>query len=221
MADTFDPGSYIYADNPQAQPAQVPENPEGYPYPIPNANTTLWGILERQSLARRAESYPNQEIANLRALKAQFVSPGDFITLWLINKQMRLLQSRPGLTEPGVRTTKKDLPIPDWLKQYIEPPQTAEVKKQGTFTEYQAPWWQRGSTLKPMGAQAQLNLEEQGQLQGYQQWVKAGAPTKFSEGYLQKLAGQPDYWGEYIKQSEELFPTQVGWLKAKRKPMAQ
>lgn len=106
------------------------------------------------------------------------------------------------LRKKGVGTRREPeeaYPIPDWMKAYLEYSMAAgeKGKERGAFE------------LRPLGAQAEPSLEELGEMKGYQTWTKAGAPLSFKE-YAEATESMEDWWEEYQRLSESLFPARVG-----------
>ena len=98
------------------------------------------------------------------------------------------------------RSPYDDLGLPDWMGEYM------------TGGEF---------GLRPMGAQADLDPEDMGMPQGYMGWTKAGSPTEYSDEYAQSLQSLPNWWEQYTKESQRLFPKgniggQANWRTAKQ-----
>lgn len=106
------------------------------------------------------------------------------------------------------------VPIPDWMVPYLEPsaPVTTTGRRQQTTTP--------ASTLRPMGAQAELTPDQLGQMAGYEAYTRAGAPSSYSEAALLKMAEWERRWAPYIELSRSLFPTKTK-LNARWMPALQ
>jgi len=124
------------------------------------------------------------------------------------------------------------LPIPDWLRGYLESsmgPAGVGGQVRGAGAASSAYGGANGGdlrsrgayTMRPLGAQEELSTEKLGQMTGYLGWGKAGAPLEFSEGYLRQMENLPDWWQEYVKQSQKLFPATVSMPKPQWRAMAQ
>jgi len=114
-------------------------------------------------------------------------------------------------------------PVPDWMRQYIDPSVSGErptgterigrdvVPRTATVGE---------GMLAPLGAQADVTPEQMEEMAGYLAWHKAGSPTRYSEESLLKMADWERHWGEHTKLSESLFPAraQLGqrWATARQ-----
>jgi hypothetical protein len=121
----------------------------------------------------------------------------------------RLDKTYTGTLEEAEAPEYIDMAVPDWMKPYLE----TSIKAGGT-PETEA--W--ASTLRPMGAQAELSPEQMGQMAGYLAWTKAGAPTEYSEEAIKQMADWQRWWEPYVRLSESLFPktTRLGsrWTRA-------
>lgn len=135
----------------------------------------------------------------------------------------------------GVPVPKESVgvPVPKWIEEFLEP----NIPLEGDISRAQDPMnlprrWpgKRGGytaedlgayTVRPLGAQAELSLDELGQLASYLKWVKAGAPTKFGKKSMSQMANAAKYWQEYQRQSQAMMPKDVGWIPARWRPREQ
>jgi hypothetical protein len=103
----------------------------------------------------------------------------------------------------------KNLEIPEWLQPYLE---TSQGVTGAGGTAY---------TLRPLGAQADVSMDQFPAMQSYMTWKEAGSPRTFGENYVSASQKMPDRWEEYVKLSQKLFP-QAGkgeattWATARR-----
>lgn len=110
----------------------------------------------------------------------------------------------------AVEQQAQTMPIPDWMKPYLEPAIQYEGAAEGT----------QAATVRPIGAQAKLSPTQLGQLAGYEAWGRAGAPTEYSEGALEAMADVDRWWTPLVNLSKALFPSQQR-LKARWMPAQQ
>jgi len=119
------------------------------------------------------------------------------------------------------RPPTEGLPLPEWLQEYLEPSMPAGVE--GARKQAYA--------LRPLGAQADLSLEQMGQMAGYLGWTKAGAPTRWSqwlgpgpeksyagERYLEKREKFLPWWQEYQRKAQAMFPSEARMPKITWRP---
>jgi len=139
-------------------------------------------------------------------------------------KELRYLAGQSAKTEvkPFAATPP---PVPDWMKEYLETSMPVGVATQPT-TEGRGRGQQQdvsklASTLRPMGAQAELSPEQMGQMAGYQAWGKAGSPYGYSEGAITEMADWERWWAPHVRLSQELFPTKAKlgtkWMPASQR----
>lgn len=117
-----------------------------------------------------------------------------------------------------------ELPLPEWLNQYLESsqPQGVEGAKKGAFA------------LKPLGAQADIPLEQLQQMAGYLGWTKAGAPIRWNqrvepgvkgmsagESYLTQIQNRPDWWQAFQSKYESMWPRMSKLPKTNWAPFRQ
>ena len=147
----------------------------------------------------------------------------------------RVLEEAKGQTTPsGARPS--GLPIPDWMNEFIIGETTFAPEKRRGMSEdvYRAktrgeetgmPTLSPGGVtggLRPIGAQAELTTEQLKQLSGFLGWYKGGRPSRYGGGYAGRLGeGWGDWWNEYVKLSESLFPSKYApntfWKPAKQR----
>jgi len=96
------------------------------------------------------------------------------------------MANRPLRTDEQKNTEYPGLEIPDWMEGFMADTETG---------------------LAPLSARADLDAEEMGGLQSYMGYVKADRPQFYSEDYVQKMQGLPNWWEKYTKESQKLFPT--------------
>ncbi|GAI54868.1 unnamed protein product, partial [marine sediment metagenome] len=110
-------------------------------------------------------------------------------------------------------------PTPDWMQEYIEP--TVSKETGGGFLSRIFKKPSVTSTLRPLGAQAELDPDQLEFMAGYQAWRKAGAPTEYSEEAISKMADWRKSWEPHVRESQSLFPTgkklRTGWATAMQK----
>ena len=112
----------------------------------------------------------------------------------------------------SARTTPA--PVPEWMRPYIEEGMAYERAPTGERRRTRS---QKAETttlaglgqLRPLGAQAELDPEQLGQMAGYQSWGYAGFPTQYSERAIEEMADWQRWWTPYVKLSEGLFPKQT------------
>ena len=146
----------------------------------------------------------------------------------------RVLKEAKGQTTPS-RARPSGLPIPDWMNEFIIGETTFAPEKRRGMSEdvYRAktrgeeagmPTLSPGGVtggLRPLAAQAELTTEQLKQLSGFLGWYKGGRPSQYSGAYAGRLGGGwADWWNEYVKLSESLFPSKYApntfWKPAKQ-----
>ena len=141
----------------------------------------------------------------------------------------RELEEARGQTTPSV-ARPSGLPIPDWMNEFIigettfaseKKGQEARERKEETGMPTLSPGGVTGG-LRPVGAQAELTTEHLKQLSGFLGWYKGGRPSRYGGGYAGRLrGGWADWWNEYVKLSESLFPSRYApntfWKPAKQR----
>jgi len=114
-------------------------------------------------------------------------------------------------------------PMPSWLGEYLESSipykkedVTEQAKQRRSFNQEELT-----PSLRPLGAQAELNPEQMGLMAGYQAWGKAGAPSRYSEQALLEMSQWERWWEPYVSLSKKLFPKQTAlgtrWMTARQR----
>lgn len=98
-------------------------------------------------------------------------------------------------------------PIPDWLQAFLE--HSMPVGEDGEAFE-----------MRPLGAQAEVSPERLGEMAGYLGWGKMGAPLRYKP-YAEAAERIPEWFEEYTRISEKLFPKEVGTRRARWFPSHQ
>jgi len=181
-----------------------------------------WRSTPNSVYVNRAEA----EINDLRGLLRQFSGPEATYIRWLINRQIQnKTAERERLSGRKYETRYEEAPMPDWMKDYLEtsmpvgvtPPTTTGGR---TRRGQQQDVSKLASTLRPMGAQAELTPEQMGQMAGYQAWGKSGSPYAYSEEAIMGMADWERWWQPHVRLSQELFPTKAK-LGSKWMPASQ
>ena len=100
------------------------------------------------------------------------------------------------------------LEIPDWMTPFLEDSGFG-VSREQTPNRGRSQGMQQdfGFGLAPLSAQADLDPEQMGGMQGYLGWSKVGRPDRYNEAYTSGMSGLPQWWEQYVKESQSLFPT--------------
>jgi len=166
------------------------------------------------------------EIAALRELRNSFIGLGMDIYRTMIDNRIASLvrQKRMGGWEIA---REQEFPLPDWMRPLLglPPVQAAEEdmgrggfrkeQKQPTISAEEA----RELKLAPLGAQTELDVDQQKYLSSFLAWQKAGTPSGMGMGTvrgrtspfmetLQRMSqGQGDWWAEFQRKSQSMFPS--------------
>jgi len=181
-----------------------------------------WRSTPTSVYVNRAEA----EINDLRGLLRQFSGPEATYIRWLINRQIQdKTAERERLSGRKYEPRYEETPMPNWMKDYLETSMpvgvTTPTTEGRTRRGQQQDVSKLASTLRPMGAQAELSPEQMGQMAGYGAWGASGSPYGFSEANITSMADWERHWIPYTRLSEALFPTKTklraGWLPAMQK----
>jgi len=178
-----------------------------------------------EPLSREQELY--MEIAALRELRNSFIGLGMDIYRTMIDNRIASL-SRQSIKQGWRRKpTEAEFPLPDWMRPLLglPPVQAAEEftgrggfrkeQKQPTISAEEA----KGLKLAPLGAQTELDVDQQKYLSSFLAWQKAGTPSGMGMGTvrgrtssfmetLQRMSqGQGDWWAEFQRKSQSIFPS--------------
>jgi len=180
-----------------------------------------WRSTPTSVYVNRAEA----EINDLRGLLRQFSGPEATYIRWLINRQIQdKTAERERLSGRKYEPRYEETPMPDWMKEYLETSMPVGVTTPTTEGRgrrgQQQDVSKLASTLRPMGAQAELTPEQMGQMAGYGAWGASGSPYGFSEANITSMADWERWWAPHVRLSQELFPKQTK-LGSKWMPAAQ
>jgi len=160
-----------------------------------------------------------QQMRRYGELRDQFYGPEATYIRWLIDDKIRQLsaQKEELLGREGFYK-QKALPVPDWMQEYMETsmplekseyPYTGEAVGRKGRRGYGKEEKPKASTLRPLGAQAELSPEQMGLMAGYTAWGKAGSPYSYSEGAIRDMADWQRWWEPYTRLSKSLFPKET------------
>lgn len=105
------------------------------------------------------------------------------------------------------RELEETYPVPEWLQAFLE--HSMPVGEDGEAFE-----------MRPLGAQAEVSPERLGEMAGYLGWGKMGAPLRYKP-YAEAAERIPEWWEEYTRMSEKLFPKEIGTRRARWYPASQ
>jgi hypothetical protein len=184
----------------------------------------------------RAMSPYAMQIAALQALKNSFIGVGMEIYRTMINNQIASIRERHAGQLRGMAVRREqDFPLPDWMRPILGLPPLEEGDagmgrgrdpRRGERTPTMSAEELRGLKISPLGAQTELDVDQQKYLSSFLTWQKAGAPSGTEGGgqFLQTLQrmsqGQGDYWTEFQRKSQGMFP-QSGRLGVQRRIASQ
>jgi hypothetical protein len=170
------------------------------------------------------------KIADWEEVLRQLKLSSSYVGAWLASNTITGLKKELALAYGASRSSVKNmqpkpLPIPDWMKPYLEPAipyQKENVmgtplgRKEQRYGSRQP----QTASLRPLGAQAELTPEQMGYLSEYQAWGQAGSPKTFTDQMAYNLANQSKWWEGYTTKSQSLFPTagklRANWATAKQ-----
>lgn len=189
---------------------------------IDNKVRSLQNTLDELRASNVSTGMALREASGSAKLKAQEMERLGFIGSGSVMRPQPNIQSMArGFEQTSeeyqpLRTSTSDVagftpeppPVPDWLLPYLEPSITAEG------TQPQGRGWLPGAegrtpTLRPLGAQAELDPEQLGLMAGYGAWTAAGAPYEYSQANITEMADWQKSWLPHTRLSESLFPKQT------------
>ena len=170
-----------------------------------------WRLEEEEREARLEYTRIMGQVAARQRVLERYTAPEDYITQWLIQRDIDKLKYKAAQVKGREvkRPTLEGVPIPDWMREYLEPSISGLERRPKGIAEpkEEIPWAERQAfALRPLGAQTELAAPELGMMAGYLGWGKAGAPLEFGEEYVRGMENLPLWWREYLAQSQKLFP---------------
>jgi len=186
---------------------------KGYTALYPEVFSGTGGLPQAQVMSPEA-----MEIAALRELRNSFIGLGMDIYRTMIDNRIASLvrQKRMGGWEIA---REQEFPLPDWMRPLLglPPVQAAEEdmgrggfrkeQKQPTISAEEA----RELKLAPLGAQTELDVDQQKYLSSFLAWQKAGTPSGWERSGMEALQrmsqGQGDWWAEFQRKSQSMFPS--------------
>jgi len=180
------------------------------------------------------------EMASLRALKNSLIGVGMEIYRTMIDNRISSIRRMYAKTK--VARAEKGFPIPDWMRPILGlPPLEEETVETGRGrdprrdkekTSTMSAEELRKLTVAPLGAQTELDVDQQKYLSSFLAWQKAGAPSGMGMGMvggrqnafmetLQRMTqSQGDYWAEAQRKWQSMFP-QGGRLGVQKRIASQ
>jgi len=165
------------------------------------------------------------EIAALRELKNSFIGVGMEIYRTMIDNRINSLR-RTYARHPVSGISEQEFPLPDWMRPILGLPPvqaTEEFTGRGRFRKEQkqptiSAEEAKGLKIAPLGAQTELDIDQQKYLSSFLAWQKAGTPSgagmgglrgsgnPFMEALTAMSQSQGDYWAEFQRKSQSMFP---------------
>ena len=174
------------------------------------------GVDARDAWAQASEDYNKAQLKTPWNERGQDApekpdSPG---TGWNGIERWENMTERPLRSEDQKNFAYEGIEFPSWMSSYM----TESGLGKGQGEDDMA---QRGFGLAPLSARADLEPEDLSALQGYMGWTKAGNPMEYSGDYVSAMQNVPQWWEQYAKVSQKLFPTsgkgrQSSWSTARQ-----